>query len=216
MTAHDCGDQAHLAFSRRRHQVVTGRVSVTGFDAVHIQVGIPQQTVTVHLTDIIEGELFLFIDSILFRHVTDQRLTDQCHITRGAVLTFCVQTMNGLEVGILQTNRFDVVVHQVNERILAASDIVSHRNTGVITGLQHNPTGQLRNWHAVAWLQEHQRGAFEHRVAGRPGIRADGDHIVLMNFTRFNGLTNDIAGHHLGQTGRIAACISIFLCQHFA
>ena len=106
---------------------------MAGFDAVHVQAGIPQQTVTVHLADIVEGELFFFINRVFVRHVADQRLADQRHIACGAVLTLCVQAVYRLEVGVLQAQLADVGVHQVNECVLAAGHVVGHGHTGVVT-----------------------------------------------------------------------------------
>ncbi|MNE73186.1 hypothetical protein D3C80_1691830 [compost metagenome] len=81
--------------------------------------------------------------------------------------------------------------------------------------MQVDTTSQLGNRHAVARLEEHQRGAFEHRVAGGPGILTYGDHIVLANLAGFQRLADDVAGHHFGQAGRVAACVGVRFRQNF-
>ncbi|MNY77601.1 hypothetical protein D3C86_2175640 [compost metagenome] len=46
----------------------------TGLNTIYIQVVAPQQTVAVHLTDLVEGKLFLFMQRIFVRYVTNQCL----------------------------------------------------------------------------------------------------------------------------------------------
>ena len=119
-------------------------------------------------------------------------------------------------MGVFQAQSVYVVVHQADEGVLAAGDVVGHRHAGIVTGLQVNTTDQLRNRHLHARLEEHQRRAFENRVAGGPGIVADGDQIGLFEFARFHRLTDNIAGHHFGQTGRVAAGVGIVFSQYLA
>ena len=76
---------------------------MAGFDAVNVHAGIPQQAVAVHLANIVKGEFFLFVDRVFIWYIADQRLTNQCHIACGAVLAIGIQTVNGLEVGVLKT-----------------------------------------------------------------------------------------------------------------
>ena len=116
---------------------------MAGFDTVNIQAVVPQQTITVQLTDAVKGELFFFIDGVFVRHVADQRLANHRHIACGTVLTISIQAMYGLEVGVFQAKRVDVAVHQANESILAAGDVVGHRHAGIVTRLQVNPADQL-------------------------------------------------------------------------
>ena len=132
-TAHHGRDQTHLAFSGRGHQVVTGFIGMTCFDTVNVQAVIPQQAVTVGLTNTVEGKLFLFIDGVFVRYVADQGLTNQCHITCGAVLTVCIQAVYGLEMAVFQTQRGDVAVHQADEGILATGGEISHCYAGIVT-----------------------------------------------------------------------------------
>ena len=47
-------------------------------------------------------------------------------------------------------------------------------------------------------------------------IVADGDQIGLFEFARFHRLTDNIAGHHFGQTGRVAAGVGIVFSQYLA
>ena len=130
---------------------------MASFDAVDVQAVVPQQAVTVGLTNAVEGELFLFVDRVLVWHIADQRLTDQRHVTRGAVLTLGVQAVNGLEVAVFQAQGGDVAVHQAHKRVLAARCKIGHGHAGVVTGLQVDATDKLRDRNLHAWLQEHQR-----------------------------------------------------------
>ena len=189
---------------------------MAGFDAVDVQAVIPQQAITVQLADAVESELFLTIDRVFVRHIADQRLANQRHVARRAVLAVSVEAVNGLEMGVFQAEGVDVVVHQADEGILAAGDIVGHRHAGIVTGLQVDTADQLGNRHLHPRLEEHQGRAFEYRVAGGPGVVADGDQIGLFEFARFHRLTNNIAGHHFGQTGRVAAGVGVVFSQHLA
>ncbi len=105
---------------------------MAGLDAVDLQVGAPEQPVAIHLANMVEGKLFLFIQRILFRHVADQRLANQRHIARRAVLPFCIQPVHRHKVGVFQPERLNVVVHQADKGVLAAGDIVRQRDAGVI------------------------------------------------------------------------------------
>ena len=189
---------------------------MTGFDAVNVQAVIPQQAVTVGLTDTVEGELFLFIDRVLIRNIADQRLTNQRHVTCRAVLTVCVQAVYGLEMAVFQTQRVHVAVHQAYEGILATGGEIGHRYAGIVTRLQVDTANQLGNRNLHTRLQEHQRGTLKDRVPGCPRIVTDGDQIRFFEFTCLHRLADNVAGHHFGQAGRVTAGIGILFCQHFA
>ncbi len=127
-----------------------------GFDAVNVQAVIPQQAVTVGLTDTVKGKFFLFIDGVFVRYVTDQRLANQRHITRRGVLTVSIQAVYGLEVAVFQTQCGNVAVHQANKSVLAARCKVCHRHAGIVPGLEVNTTDQLGDGNLHAGFQEHQ------------------------------------------------------------
>ena len=188
---------------------------MASFNAVYVQAVIPQQAVTVGLTDAVKGKFLLFIDRVFVRHVADQRLANQRHVARRAVLAVSVQTVHGLEMGIFQAQRGNVAVHQAHKRVLASRNVVGHRHAGVVAGLQVNAADQLGDRHLHAWLQEHQGRAFEDRIAGGPGVVANGHQIGLFKFTCFHRLADDVAGHHFSQARRIAARVSVLLRQHF-
>ena len=189
---------------------------MAGFNPVDVQAVIPQQPVAVELTNTVEGKLFFFIDGVFIRDIADQRLADKRHVARGAELTIGIQAVYGLEVGVFQTKGVNVVVHQADEGILAAGDVVGHRHAGVVAGLQVDAADQLRNRHLHTRFKEHQRGAFKDRVAGRPRVVTHGDQIGLFKLARFHGLTNHVAGHHFGQARRVAAGVGVVFCQDFA
>ncbi|MNE25603.1 hypothetical protein D3C80_1189360 [compost metagenome] len=209
-------DQTHRAIGGRGHQVMTGATGVTGFNAVNVQVGAPQQTVAVNLADLVEGELFFFMQRIFIRHVADQCLTQQRHITCGTVLPFRIQPVHRQEVGILQAQRFGVVVHQADKRILATRDIIGQRDAGVVARLNDDAFVELHHWHLVARLDKHQRGATQRRVTGCPGIFTYGDHVFRLDLAGLDRLANHVAGHDLGQAGGIEPGIGIALRQNFA
>ena len=119
-------------------------------------------------------------------------------------------------MGVFQAQGVNIVVHQADEGVLATGNIVGHGHAGIVTRLQVDTPDQLRNRNLHPRLEEHQRRAFENRVAGGPGIVADSDQIGLFEFTRFHRLTDDIAGHHFGQTGRVATGVGVIFRQHFA
>ncbi|MNN76456.1 hypothetical protein D3C81_1928380 [compost metagenome] len=81
--------------------------------------------------------------------------------------------------------------------------------------MQVDAAGQLGDRYAVAWLEEHQRRTLEYRVAGSPGVLPHGNHVFLADFTCFQRLADDVAGHHFGQTGWIAAGIGVHFRQNF-
>ncbi|MNE57552.1 hypothetical protein D3C80_1525230 [compost metagenome] len=153
---------------------------------------------------------------ILIRHVADQRLAQQCHIARGAVLPFRIQAVHRQEMGILQAQRFGVVVHQANKRILTARDIISQRDAGIITRLNNDAFVQFHDRHLVARLDKHQRGAAQRRVAGCPGVLTHGHHILRFNLAGLDRLADHIAGHDLGQAGGVKTGVGIAFRQDFS
>ncbi len=127
-----------------------------------------------------------------------------------------VQAVYGLEVGIFQPQRVHIAVHQPDESILATGGEISHRHTGVIAGLQIDAAYQLRDRYLHSRLEEHQRGAFKYRIAGGPGVITDGNQVGFFKFTRFHCLSDDVTGHHLRQTSRVATFVGVLFRQNFA
>ncbi len=189
---------------------------MAGFNPIHLQIAAPEQTVAVHLTNIVKGKLFFLVQGVLFRHIPNQRLPNQRHVPRGAVLSVGIQTMHRHKVGVFQAKRFHIVIHQTDKGILTAGNIVCQRDAGIVPGLDHNPFVQLMHRDTIAGLQKHQRRAPQFRIAGSPGILPHCYHVVRFNFAGFDCLANHIAGHHFCQAGGIESLIGIGFGQHFA
>ncbi len=109
-----------------------------------------------------------------------------------------------------------ITIHQTNERILTAGHIIGQRDAGIIPRLNDYTFVQIGNRHLIPRLEEHDRGAAQRRVAGRPGVFADGNHVGELNFTGLQRLPHHVAGHDFGQAGWVEFFIRIAFCQHFA
>ena len=142
---------------RGRNQIVARPGGGPGFHAVSVEIRAPQQTVAVRLTDFVEGELFFFMDRILFRHVMDHRFGEQRHIAGGTKLTWRIQTVHGHKGGVGQAHFLRIAVHQADKRVLAARHVVGDRDAGVVAGLNDNALVKIFDRHLHSWLKEHHR-----------------------------------------------------------
>ncbi|MNC35961.1 hypothetical protein D3C75_844610 [compost metagenome] len=101
-------------------------------------------------------------------------------------------------------------VHQVGEGVLAAGDVLGHRDAGVVAGLDDDAVQQVAQGHLGADLDEHPR------AAGAPGVLADGDQVLLADLALADLQGGDVGGHQLGQAGRRQALVAALLDQHAA
>ncbi|MNI58174.1 hypothetical protein D3C73_1132730 [compost metagenome] len=141
---------------------------------------------------------------------------DHRQIARRGELPRCIQTVDGFKMGVLQTELGALLIHQFDECGLTARHVVRHGYAGVVAGVNDNAAAEIANRDPVTGLQEHQRRAFEHRIALRPSIFTHRYHVIQTNLVLIERVINHQPGHQFGQAGRITPLIGIFLCQYLA
>ena len=114
------------------------------------------------------------------------------------------------EVAIGHAQTLGLGVHQVGEGVFAAGNMLGQGNTGVVTGLNDDAAQQVNDRHLVTHANEHLGATHA------PGLLADQHRVVLGNLAALDLLTDDVAGHHLGQAGRRQRVIGIVLDQNCA
>ena len=88
-----------------------------------------------------------------------------------------------------------------------------HGDTSIVTRLDDDTFIQVIHADLFTHFDKHLRGVI---VVFSPGILTDGNHISWFDTTGFQFLTNDIRGHHFGQTGWWQALFGVFTDQDLA
>ena len=109
--------------------------------------------------------------------------------------------------------RFRFLVHQVDERVFAAADVLGHRDGRVVTRLDDHAAQQILEFHRGAFADEHRRLLlFRRRVF--PRVHADRHVVGEMDAARLDFARRDVARHDLRQARRRHALVDVLLGEH--
>jgi hypothetical protein len=108
-----------------------------------------------------------------------------------------------------------VFVHQVRERVLGTGDVFGQRDRRVVAGLDDHAVEQVLERHLRVHLQERGR-AVGAGAALAPGMFADQHRVFEPDLAGGEFRRNDVAGHHLGDRGRLHAFVGIVLREDLA
>ncbi|VDZ67754.1 Uncharacterised protein [Klebsiella aerogenes] len=110
---------------------------------------------------------------------------------------------------------FNVAIHQRDKLRLAAGDIVSERDAGVITGIDDQPAAKIANANPIARFKEHQRRTLNTGLPLAQAFLTDGDHIIKGNAMTVDGAVDNVTGHQFGQAGGVTLLVFITGGQDF-
>ena len=116
---------------------------------------------------------------------------------------------------MLHANFLGIGIHQLGESFGTAGHVFGQRNRGVIARLHHH-----------AFFHFHQRRGFVDLKAAvtaiggsatfAPSVFAHHHRVGRLDLAGGHFRRDDIAGHHLGDTGRLHLCIDIVTGQYLA
>ena len=135
------------------------------------------------------------------------------HVAGGTVVTFRIQTVGVLELGVFHAELGGPGVHQAGEGVGAARQVFGHGDAGVVAGLDDDALVEVIDGDLLAHLDKHLGGV---GVVFGPGVLADGHHVGVLDVSFQQLVTNDVGGHHLGQAGGRQAFIGVGFCQYLA
>ncbi len=69
------------------------------------------------------------------------------------MLTRGIEAVDGFEMGILQMQFFDILIHQGDKLRLTAGDIVGQRDAGVVAGVDNQPAAEVADADAIPALR---------------------------------------------------------------
>ena len=123
--------------------------------------------------------------------------------------------MTVFKVGTGEAHFFGVLIHQIDECLLAAGDVLGNGHRGIVARGNHNAPLQLGHRYRLSWLNPHQRRTVKYGILG-PGISANGDQVIQPQTTQLNLLSQNISSHQFSQARWRQPEVRIVLDQHFA
>ena len=82
----------------------------------------------------------------------DNRPRQHRQVIGRTVLARGIEAVDGFEMGVLQMQFFDILIHQGDKLRLTTGDIVGQRDAGVVAGVDNQPTAEVADADAIPWL----------------------------------------------------------------
>ena len=212
--AHHHGDQALFAALGRRHQAIARGRGVAGLDAVHRRVA-PQQQVAVRLGDRADRQFLDLVVAVRLGEVADQRAAEDGEVARGGDVALGGEAVRVHEVRPGHPNLLRVGIHELGEGRLAAGDVLGQGDRGIVAGLHHHALFHLDQRRGLVDL-ETAVAAIGAGATAAPGILAHHHLVGRLDLAGGHFGGDHVAGHDLGDAGRIHRGIDVFARQHLA